>query len=133
MRIIFLIYFHNVPTQEMFNSTSDITICSPLPHYVNPDIILCLDEQNQLVPSEKFLSSFSPEEIKYVDKKKTANNVKWVALVMASYGLVIRSTNLPIGLLAARIRQLSIIGYTPVVVSLMEEDNKRLDLLRIEM
>lgn len=111
--------------QEIFNNTSDITLCRPLPHYAPKDIVICLDEQNQLVPSEKLLHSFGPNEFKRVDKE-TEKNTKWIALVIASHNLVIRDTELPVGILAMKLRQLSIIGYTPVMVSSVKGGNKRI-------
>ncbi|XP_012223331.1 FAST kinase domain-containing protein 5, mitochondrial [Linepithema humile] len=101
--------------QEIFNTTSNISAVRPLPHYAQLDIIFCLDEQNQLVPSEEFISQFKQGEFKRVDKD--SKNVRWIALVLASQSLLIRNTNLPIGLLVAKMRQLSIIGYTPIMVS----------------
>lgn len=103
----------------MFNTKSDISVIRLLPHYVQPDIVFCLDEQNQLVPSEKFLSQFLPSEIIRVDEK-ASENVRWIALVIAPHGLLIRNNNLPTGPLAAKLRQLSVIGYTPVMVSFIE-------------
>ncbi|KAL6438043.1 hypothetical protein ACFW04_004361 [Cataglyphis niger] len=102
--------------QELFNTTSNISIVRPLPHYAPSDIVFCLDEQNQLVPSEEFLSQFQSSEIMRVDKE-TSKNVRWIALVMASHGLLIRNNNLPTGMLAAKLKQLSIIGYTPIMIS----------------
>lgn len=78
------------------------------------------------MPSEKYLSGFTAEEIKRVDKE-VAKNVRWIALIMATQGLLIRGTNQPVGLLAARIRQLSLIGYTPIIVSLRRFDRVRRD------
>lgn len=76
------------------------------------------------MPSEKYLSEFPKEEIKRVDKEDTMD-VRWIALVMASYGVLIQDTNKPVGLLAARIRQLSKIGYTPIMVSFVRKNNFR--------
>lgn len=102
--------------QELFNSTSNISVVRPLPHYAPPDIVFCLDEQNQLVPLEEFLSQFQTSEIMRVDKE-TSKNVRWIALVMAPHGLLMRNNDLPTGMLAAKLRQLSIIGYTPIMIS----------------
>lgn len=55
--------------------------------------------------------------------KETSKNVRWIALVMAPHGLLIRNNNLPTGILAAKLKQLSIIGYTPIMVSFMEDSN----------
>lgn len=41
---------------------------------------------------------------------------------MGHHGLLIRNSSAPIGMLAAKLRQLSIIGYTPIVVSFVEID-----------
>ncbi|KAL6259176.1 hypothetical protein P5V15_009097 [Pogonomyrmex californicus] len=105
--------------QELFNTTSDILQIRPLPHYTPQDIVFCLDEQNQLVPSEKFFSQFEVNAIKRVDKENSNN--RWIALVMAAHGQLIRNcqkTNyqIPTGALAAKLRQLSIIGYTPIMI-----------------
>ncbi|EFN63850.1 FAST kinase domain-containing protein 5 [Camponotus floridanus] len=102
--------------QELFNTTSDISVIRLLPHYATPDIVFCLDEQNQLVPSEKYLSQFPSSDIIHVNEK-APENVRWIALVMAPHGLLIRNNNLPTGLLAAKLRQLPIIGYTPIMIS----------------
>lgn len=102
--------------QELFNTTSDISSVRLLPHYAPPDIVFCLDEQNQLVPSEKFPSQFHSSEIRRVDKE-TSKNVRWIVLVMAPHGLLMRNNELPTGLLAVKLRQLSIIGYTPIMIS----------------
>lgn len=104
----------------MFNTTSDISVIRLLPHYATPDIVFCLNEQNQLVPSEKYLSQFPSSEIIHVNEK-ASENVRWIALVMAPHGLLIRNNNLPTGLLAAKLRQLPIIGYTPIMVSFIED------------
>lgn len=102
--------------KELFNTTSDMSAVRPLPHYAPSDIVFCLDEQNRLVPSEKYLSQFHSDEIIRVDKE-TSKNIRWIALVMAPHGLLIKNKNLPVGMLAAKIRQLSIIGYTPIMIS----------------
>lgn len=91
-----------------------------LPHYTTQDIVFCIDEQNQLVPSEKFLSQFESSDIKRVDKN--SGNVRWIALIMGHHGLLVRNYNILTGSLAAKIRQLSIIGYTPIMVSFWEID-----------
>jgi len=68
---------------------------------------------------EGFLSQFKQGEFKRVNQENS-KNVRWIALVLAHPGLLIRNKNLPTGLLAAKIRQLSIIGYTPIMVSFMK-------------
>ncbi|KAG5317022.1 FAKD5 protein, partial [Acromyrmex heyeri] len=106
--------------QELFNNTTDISIIRPLPHFATQDIVLCLNEQNQLMPSEKYLSQFEEIDIKRVNKENS-NNVRWIALVMGHPGLLIRNRrNRPTGALATKMKQLSIIGYKPVMVSLYE-------------
>lgn len=103
--------------QELFNNTTDISIIRPLPHFTPQDIVLCLNEQNQLVSSEKYLSQFEDIDIKRVDKENS-NNVRWIALVIGHSGLLLRNCrNRPTGALAAKMRQLSIIGYEPVMIS----------------
>ncbi|XP_012530877.1 uncharacterized protein LOC105833583 [Monomorium pharaonis] len=101
--------------QKLFNTTSDILVTRPLPHFAVEDIIFCLDEQNQLVPSEKFLSQFESSDIKPVNEE-TSNKVRWIALVIGHHGLLIRNFSSPTGPLAAKLRQLSIIGYTPIMI-----------------
>ncbi|KYN06823.1 PREDICTED: FAST kinase domain-containing protein 5, mitochondrial [Cyphomyrmex costatus] len=103
--------------QELFNNTTDISIIRPLPYFTPQDIVLCLNEQNQLVPSKEYLSQFEEVDIKRVDKENS-NNVRWIALILGHPGLLIRNCrDKPTGALAAKMRQLSIIGYMPVMVS----------------
>jgi len=72
------------------------------------------------MPSEKYLSQFEEIDIKRVDKENS-NNVRWIALVIGHPGLLIRNCrNIPTGALATKMRQLSIIGYKPIMVSLYE-------------
>ncbi|XP_025163347.1 uncharacterized protein LOC105183367 isoform X2 [Harpegnathos saltator] len=104
--------------QDMFNNTSDIMLFQPLPHFMISNIIICLDEQNQLVPVKDYLAKFETGEIKWVDKNQ--ENIRWIALIMGHHGVLIKDTNLPVGLLAAKMRQLVKIGYIPVVVSYIE-------------
>lgn len=68
------------------------------------------------MPSEKFLSQFKSSDIKYADKENS-NDIRWIAVVIAHHGLLIRNCHTPTGSLAAKMRQLSAIGYTPVMVS----------------
>lgn len=103
----------------MFNNTSDIMLDWPLPHFMIPDIIFGLDKQNQLVPIKDHLSKFEKGEIKWIDKEDL-KNTRWIALIIGYHGVVIRGTNLPIGLLASKIRQLAKIGYTPAMVSCLK-------------
>lgn len=112
--------------QKLFNTTTDISAIRPLPHFMTQDIVFCLNEQNQLVPSEHFLSQFEPNEIKYVNKEKS-NNVKWIVLVIGHHGLIIRNLrgSFPTGPLAAKMRQLSIIGYTPIMISHISWDAQK--------
>ncbi|KMQ93667.1 fast kinase domain-containing protein 5 [Lasius niger] len=105
----------NLLEKDLFNTT-DISVVRPLPHYAPPDIVFCLDEQNRLVPSKEFLSQFQESEIMRVDKE-TSRNVRWIALVMAPCGLLIRNTNFPAGMLAVKLRQLPLVGYTPIMIS----------------
>ncbi|XP_012063545.1 PREDICTED: FAST kinase domain-containing protein 5, partial [Atta cephalotes] len=106
--------------QELFNNTTDISIIRPLPYFISQDIILCLNEQNQLMPSEKYLSQFEEIDIKRV---KNLNNVRWIALVIGHPGLLIRNyRNKPTGALATKMRQLSIIGYKPIMISYITWD-----------
>lgn len=62
--------------------------------------------------------------------KETSRNVRWIALVMAPCGLLIRNTNFPAGMLAAKLRQLPLVGYTPIMVSFMEDSNERINLVK---
>lgn len=68
------------------------------------------------MPSEKFLSQFESSDIKYPNKENS-NDIRWIAVVIAHHGLLIRNYHTPTGPLAAKIRQLSAIGYTPIMVS----------------
>lgn len=120
--------------QELFNTTSDISTVRALPHYAPPDIVFCLNEQNRLLPSKEFLSQYQTCEIMRVDKE-ISKNVRWIALVMAPHGLLIRNTNLPTGMLATKLRQLSIIGYTPIMIPYIswfecESSQERCDYLK---
>ncbi|KAL0102099.1 hypothetical protein PUN28_018564 [Cardiocondyla obscurior] len=105
-----------VTCQELFHTTSDVLTIRALPHFATHDIVFCLDEQNRLVPSSNFLSQFESSDIKRVDKENL-NNFRWVALVIGHSGLLIRRYNTPTGSLASKIRQLAIIGYTPIMIS----------------
>lgn len=102
--------------KELFNTMSNISVIRPLPHYLLPDIVFCLDKQNQLVPTSEFLSQFAPSDIKRVDQEEW-NDVRWIALVIGHPLLLLRQSNLPTGPLAAKIRQLSKIGYTPLLIT----------------
>ncbi|XP_032677361.1 uncharacterized protein LOC116846978 [Odontomachus brunneus] len=110
--------------QEMFNNTSDIVLDRPLPHFTIPDIIFVLDEQNRLLPIKDHLSKFKKGEIKWIHKEDL-KNTRLIALIVGYYGVVIRDTSLPIGILAAKIRQLGKIGYTPAMVSHIEWENRK--------
>ncbi|TGZ49278.1 uncharacterized protein [Temnothorax longispinosus] len=106
--------------QELFNTTSEISVIRALPHFVTQDIVFCIDEQNQLVPSETYWSQFESSDIKYVNKQNS--NIRWIALVMGHHGLLIRNCLTPTGSLAAKMRQLSKIGYTPIMISYVSWD-----------
>ncbi|XP_014484768.1 PREDICTED: uncharacterized protein LOC106749627 [Dinoponera quadriceps] len=110
--------------QEMFNNTSDILVDQLLPHFMTRDITFALDEQNRLVSIKDYMSKFEPGEIKRISEEDR-KNIRWIVLIMGYQGVLIKHTNetvtrLPIGLLAARIRQLAKIGYTPILVSHVE-------------
>lgn len=115
----------------MFNNTSDIIIDQPLPQYIIPDVILCLNEQNQLVPVKDHLSKYEKKEIKWM-RKEDLNNNKLIALIMGHHGVLINGTNLPIGHLASKMRQLVKIGYKPIMVSFIKKLllRKRFDCLK---
>jgi len=107
----------------LFNTTTDISVTRVLPHFTQQDIIFCLNEQNQLVPSEKYLSQFESSDIKRVEN---SNNIRWIALIIGHHGLLIRNCHKFTGPLAAKMRQLSIIGYTPIVVSFVRNEYNNL-------
>ncbi|EZA53791.1 hypothetical protein DMN91_012094 [Ooceraea biroi] len=105
--------------EEMFNNTSDIVVSRPLPHYATPDIIICLDKWDKLMPLEEFLSQFNQGDIIHIDETNS-KDLRWIALVLAHPGLLTRNTNLPVGHLAAKLRQLPKIGFTPILMSYID-------------
>lgn len=90
----------------------------PLPHHMIQDIILGLNEENQLVPNKNYPTIRKEGDIKWMGKEDE-KNIRWIALIMAYHGVLIKDTNLPTGLFNAKIRQLTKIGYTPIMVSLI--------------
>jgi hypothetical protein len=98
-----------------------MAIARPLPHYATPDIIFCLDKSNKFLPLEELLSQFHPGDIMRVDKIGL-KDVRWITIVLAHSGLLTRNSNLLVGHLAAKIRQLPKIGCTPILVSLSSNE-----------
>lgn len=107
---------HDALKQEIFNNTSDVILDRPLPHFTTQDIVLGLDKQNQLVPKKYYPTIREIGDIKWMGKEDQ-RNIRWIALVMAYHGVLIKGTEQPTGLLATKIRQLIKIGYTPMMVS----------------
>ncbi|XP_015178803.1 PREDICTED: uncharacterized protein LOC107067647 [Polistes dominula] len=87
-----------------------------LPQFVKNNIVVGIDEHQNFISAKPILSKKSETDIKRVDDT-FPENIKWLIFVVFHYKHTIRETNSPTGILMAKLRQLKLIGYTPIVVS----------------
>ncbi|XP_057318256.1 FAST kinase domain-containing protein 5, mitochondrial [Microplitis mediator] len=94
--------------------SKDFLVEQTLPHFQRADIIMCIDDQNNIVSPASYFPKSEVGSIKYAPKEPV--NLKWLAIVLASSNHTFRNTNDPCGTMQAKLRQLRRIGYTPVMV-----------------
>ncbi|KAK0081730.1 hypothetical protein PV325_011659 [Microctonus aethiopoides] len=117
----------DVQIQSHQKFTSEVILCSRellgsdklfidqlLPHYQRADIVLCMDDENNFVPPQQFITELPVGTIKY--PPKVPRGYKWISLVLASQNHIYRNTIIPCGTFNSKLRQLEKIGYTPVTL-----------------
>lgn len=86
------------------------------PHFQIPDVVMCLDKNNQAQPITPFFSTIADKFIKYVPENY--KHLKLIAFVYGTHHHHIFNTTKPMGPLVKKVRQLKLLGYQPVVVSI---------------
>lgn len=102
--------------KEYVSSTTDLYIGKILPHYLQNDIVIGIDENNEFVSVEPILSKLCEYSPKKVDDN-FPKNVRLVAFVIIHYNHKIRGTNEMIGIVKAKLRHLERIGYIPILIT----------------
>ncbi|KZC11723.1 FAST kinase domain-containing protein 5 [Dufourea novaeangliae] len=93
----------------------DVHTSHILPHYYSPEIIICFDKDNKLVPVKPILSDMPNGTIKRVDTDDL-QNIKWKILFLLSSKCEVLGQNGYIGSMYQKFRHLKAIGYTPIAV-----------------
>lgn len=131
---------HELRESSVYKSTQEILkICERIlkkpayftkimPHYYVEDIVLCFDENDNYISPEQFLSQYPKGMVKRIPEE--AKNYKWLSLIETNSYQLSKDSEECSGILAVRCRQLSILGYKPVVLShrewyLHEEDDEQ--------
>lgn len=99
-----------------------------LPHYERPDMIYCFDENGKSITPE-IQKAFGDPNIytgtiyskdlilerlpELADRK---DKLKFVAVVVGSWNLFLRNSDIPVGLLRMKLEQLEMIGWKTVLV-----------------
>ncbi|XP_033341948.2 uncharacterized protein LOC117229521 isoform X1 [Megalopta genalis] len=95
---------------------TDICIDYILPHHFFPDVVFGFDEQNKLVPIASILSEMPNGSIKTVPREHL-QTIKWKVIVPLNSNSVVPEHGGYIGPTYTRLRQLQMIGYTPIPVN----------------
>jgi len=98
----------------VLGSSTAIHIDHILPHFLKPDIIICLDENNTPVEPEPILSKIPVGTLKPAPTEP--DNLKWIAVVLATRNQMITDSNEYVGPIMTKVRQLRKFGYDPIVV-----------------
>ncbi|XP_012287240.1 uncharacterized protein LOC105703425 [Orussus abietinus] len=107
---------------EILESMSAVHSTVLLPHYNNPDLVICLDHEKEPISPGPLLSQYSCESIKYPPETFKIS-ARWIVFVIVAYSAMIKTgevRNKRTGLTIMKMRQLQKIGYTPFLISSSE-------------
>lgn len=86
------------------------------PHLQIPDVVICLDKNNRAQPITPYFNALADKFIKYVPE--TYKHHKMIAFVYGTHSHHILNTTRHMGTLVKKTRQLKLLGYKPIVVSI---------------
>ncbi|XP_011297761.1 uncharacterized protein [Fopius arisanus] len=86
-----------------------------LPQFQRADLIFCVDNDNNFIPSEPMLKKCPTFQVKFAPE--TAS-LRWFVVVLATHNHLFRGTAELSGSVETKLRQLTRIGYTPITIVL---------------
>nr|CAD7258401.1 unnamed protein product [Timema shepardi] len=105
-------------SESLFGGCDNVFIGHVLPHFERPDIVFATDDSGAAVPIPAQLKEALFASVKYAPCVK--GQERWHCLVIGGWNSFIRNSTKPLGSTIAKLRQLRLVGYNPILIILVQ-------------
>nr|CAD7430785.1 unnamed protein product [Timema monikensis] len=100
-------------SESLFGGCDNVYIGHVLPHFERPDIVFATNDSGAAVPIPAQLKEALFASVKYAPCVE--GQERWHCLVIGGWNSFIRNSTKPLGSTVAKLRQLRLVGYNPIL------------------
>nr|CAD7589297.1 unnamed protein product [Timema genevievae] len=105
-------------TESLLGGCDNVYIGHVLPHFERPDIVFATNDSGAAVPIPAQLKEALFASVKYAPCVQ--GQERWHCLVIGGWNSFIRNSTKPLGSTTAKLRQLRLVGYNPILIILAQ-------------
>nr|CAD7409688.1 unnamed protein product [Timema poppensis] len=109
-------------SESLFGGCDNVFIGHVLPHFERPDIVFATDDSGAAVPIPAQLKEALFASVKYAPCVK--GQERWHCLVIGGWNSFIRNSTKPLGSTTAKLRQLRLVGYNPILFAIKKSKSQ---------